>query len=267
MTVPKPPEKLITCDVLRENVMFIFKEFYDIEDSQNLVARYEVTKSLGKEENRIKLYDDILDDIANDFSIPIDKKDDLKKLLEKISTSYLILALMPHSNLFFDGYMDQLYEITKAAEKLRNILNSAGDDFADFISYMYIQENGISKAPRTRYFFHNLVECLNALISTPDELRQTMLGKTFKLGAKGRKRNESLYAWITHLYKFWGDDLSRTMKRDTSNIGGRKKFLEFLDACIEPLHPEIMSNNSDALDTTLKVIQKDIKRGENKPAF
>ena len=130
-----------------------------------------------------------------------------------------------------------------------------------------MKEDGKSDAPYARNFFFDLVERLNSLISTPEKLQHTMLGKAFRFGAKGRKRNEALYAWINHLYNFWHNDLNRSMSRDTLKIGGRKKFLEFLDVCIQPLHPSIMSNNCDTLDTTLKVIQKDIKRGEIRPVF
>ena len=138
---------------------------------------------------------------------------------------------------------------------------------ADFLSLLNVE------APKTdwnmprRQIFDDLSQRLDLLIAIPKQIPETVGGKAYKIGMSGRKPNEALYGWVRHLLEFWQNDLGRSMDRDVKKVSGRKQFLEFLDRCIQPLHPEIMQYNSDALDTMLKLIQADNKRGENRAIF
>ena len=268
MPPAKPPKPMISCKVLHRNMKLLFRESCDLPEGQTIQSDVKAVTELLQKGQFPNFYKTDIENIIHEFSIPALSQDVLESLLGQLSVLYLIFVLSPHYAASFEKYLKQLSDITKAATKLRNLLNAAGNDFADFLSLMDIadpQQEGGDIPPRQ--FFYDLVTNLNMLIEAPAQISRTNTGKALSIGAKGRKPNVALYGWVRHLLAFWENGLGRSMQRDAKAISGRKQFLEFLDRCIEPLHPEIMLHNSDALDTMLKTIQADNKRGENRAIF
>jgi len=248
-------------------MQLFFGDLIDLPKGQTIESDVKAVVELFNNENFPNLYKTEIHNIADEFKIVPESRDDLESLLTHLSVLYLIFIILPHSGPAFETYFKQLSEITRMAKKLRNLLNNAGNDFADFLSLLEVADPKKAGDIAPRQFFYDLVESLNLLIAAPMQISKTNVGKAYRIGAKGRKPNEALYAWISCLLEFWKNNLGRSLQRDATQLGGRKQFLEFIDRCIEPLHPDIMLHNSDALDTMLKSVQRDNKRGENKAIF
>ena len=267
MPSPKEPKPLIQCDTLRKNMELLFGDYNEPSHEPTIESNIKTALEHFQKVKFQNLYKTEIDNITEQFSISVQSKSALESLLVQLSLFYILFVLWPHSSAVFEKYFKQLSEITKAATKLRDILNSKGNDFADFLTLIESADPKQEGDIAPHKFLYDLVESLNQLIMLPTQISKTNMAKTFKIGAKGRKPNVALYGWISHLLEFWEQELGRSMQRDVTQLSGRKQFLEFLDRSIAPLHPDIMLHNSDALDTMLKTVQADHKHGENRAVF
>ena len=267
MPAIKNPAATIECKVLCKNQRLLFGDLIDLPKGQSIEFDLKSTVDLLNKGDFPKLYKTAIDDITQSFSIPACHKESLESVLTQTSVLYLIFVMLTHSRSAYDDILRQLSAITKAVKKLRHLLTAAGDDIADFLSLLETADFQAGGYLPRRQFHKDLLESLDHLIETPSLIPKTPAGKAFKIGSEGRKPNAALYGWISHLLQFWQNDLGRSLQRDNAKISGRKQFIEFIDLCMEPLHPAMMLHSSDALDTMLKTIQADNKRGENRAIF
>ena len=252
----------VSCETLFENLQ-LFKQDTDIGlDELNIEHMLRLANGLEKTLHSINIHSGSLPSIVEDFSISDETTPELEGLLKSASCTYLLLFSNNHSHRIFEKYMKRVDEISKVAKKLRDILNDGGNDFAHFLELINHYEEKPEDEPTAHKFLYDTVNMLNVLINIRTKLPHTNAGKSVLRKTRGRPKNQALNIWVYTLYQFWVNVLGRSMKRDPQGLGGRKKFLKFLDRCIEPLHPEMMSYNSDALDTALKELQKKLKRGE-----
>ncbi|MEP6342088.1 MAG: hypothetical protein ABJ275_02135 [Maricaulaceae bacterium] len=253
---------LVTCDVLRENLQNLLSGQEHEVDNTSIVGMINAANATIRNPNKVALYSTAVNGIYERFKIPQNEQANLKVVLETASQFYLYLSLKPYAPQAYEKYITQLNQIIRTAVKLRNQINSAGLDFADFLELVNYTETKDEGEPSAHDFLYDLVEKLRVIAAIKYKFNDTVFAKEIGYGVKGRPKHEAILLWVSALYNFWIQNLNRSMKRDKTGIGGRKKFLVFLDQCIEPLHPELMSYNSDALDTALKQVQKNIRHGE-----
>lgn len=253
---------VVSCDVLLENLKLMFPNSDNQLDNSTIENMIQATEGICRTLISMDIHRDSLPSIAADFIISDEDIEILKSGLRSANSLYLLFFASGQNLKLFDKYLKQVDEIAKTAKKLRDLLNSSGPDFANFLDLIDHYEDEVEGAPTANKFLYDAVEMLNDLIYLKTILPETHFGKAGLYKKQGRPRNQALNVWVEMLYLFWVNVLKRSMLRDAKGLSGRKKFLEFLDRCIEPLHPEMMSCNSDALDTALKELQKKIKRGE-----
>lgn len=208
--------------------------------------------------------------MCEDFSISENLQKQLATRLNYAANGYLFLYLAQNTTKGFNDWFLKMDKLAKTATKLEQQIIDLSEDDPDFfqmLSYINSYEQKEDNEPTVPDFFNGLVSQLRILKSLRYGINNSYMGKIFEFGVPGRKKNVALNYWIMMLYDIWSKVLGRNMKRDKLGISGRKRFIEFLEECITPLHPEIVANQDDPLErlnTALKAVQKNPEfYGEN----
>ena len=221
------------------------------------------------------IYDGYYEDLLERFSIRLTSPSDFKFFLEETASIYLKIYPVRSVSLFYKDHMEKIKRLAKYASLLQYEINNTNLDFYEFIDLTnyFVEEKN---EPTSHEFMNSVSESLQVLENLEDRVKKSEFGKRLKIGEPSAKKDQALKAWVSLHYEVWTKELGRTMKRDKTGIGGRKRFLEYLDYLMAPLNPEMCSHNIDlsevrenpitneTIDSVLKGIQKEIKlRGKN----
>ena len=73
---------------------------------------------------------------------------------------------------------------------------------------------------------------------------ETFVGTWFQYGASGPKENTALMNWLIGISELWVLELGKSLSYSTTPNDGRESFLRFAEVLIEPLHPDILTNDT-----------------------
>jgi len=266
-------DKIVTCETLRNNFELYRDKFGTLPKEAGFIN--DMNFMVSDPKNLVKsmeIYEVHISQIIESFSIPSQERSSFRNCLEEAANIYLLLFMYKFVGISFEGWLAQIDKLANSARKLENQITDlikTDPDFFQKLKFFNHFEEKHPNAPSVDDFFNNLLLQLRILKKLRFGVNSSNLGKAYGFGVASRKKNHALNNWISTLYKYWEDVLGRDMKRDKTGLSGRKRFLEFLAACIAPLHPEIISNFDDPLerlDTALKAHQKNLKvLGENVP--
>ncbi len=260
--------KVITCSVLAENCNKVFGRIDPkIKDASFLTVINHVGETADTILAPLNIYSCKLDKLCKDFQVVDPLRPRLGEILENSAHTYICLFGNNFVRLPYEGWLKQLHDLGKTAEKLQSQIPKGDANFYEMLSYFdHFEDESSEITPKD--FFNDVIHKLELIKALRYNVVNSKLGKFYGLNVASRKKNHALNTWIALMCNFWMEELGRDLNRDKTGIGGRKRFLEFMGACIEPLHPEILSDIGEPLgrlDTALKSVQKEIKlRVENK---
>lgn len=259
-------QELDICPVLKENHARIYgRTGLNISESSFLTTMNHFANSVETITKPINIYDGILDELCEKFHILEEHKEALRQELEQIAVLYIMLYSMRFLRPAFEGWLKQLDDLGKTAAKLQWQVPKYDVDFYEKLSFFDHFEEDQEDDVFPKDFFNDVIRKLEIIKNLKYNVINSNLGKHFGLNMPSRKKNHALNVWIAAMYNFWHCTLGRDFSRDSSGLGGRKRFLEFLEACIMPVHPEIVSdigNPLGRLDTALKGVQREVKLHE-----
>jgi len=253
----------VSCPVLRANIDLFFERHDPGNPDLGFIDF--INLFLANQKSFIEpltIYSEHVDTICNDYDIPVSSKPALEELLNQSAVLYLILHFQSFSAKPYRGWLDQIDKLGKTAAKLEKLIGDCEPVFFEKLAFFNHFEERDENEPTVSDFFNSLLEQLRILKKLKSNINESHLGKGFGLGKSSRRKNIELNFWIEALYLFWHNRLARNMKRDKTGLGGRKRFLDFMEACIIPLHPEIVADPyspQERLDTALKSFQSSLK--------
>lgn len=92
--------------------------------------------------------------------------------------------------------------------------------------------------------FADLEKELKFCTELSKHFQKTFLGGWLQFGMSGPKEHSALSYWIESLAGIWTHDLGRSISYSKDDNSGRENFLRFAEACMEPLHPDMLETDT-----------------------
>lgn len=262
--------------VLKENLRKLLSEMGIDECEHSPIRAFNASFANAINFPDLGIYDSSFDQLIENFSFSPTSSGGFKSTLEQVASIYLKIYPARMSSLFHKEHIERMKRLAKYANLLKSEINKVDQNFLEFLDLANHFEEKEEGEPTVYEFLNSTRDSLVVLENLETGVKNSNFGKMLGMGKPSKKQNIALKTWVHFHYEIWINGFGRTMERDKTGIGGRKRFLEYLDQLMAPLHPEMCSHNidlsevrenpitNDAMDSVLKVIQKEIKlRGKN----
>lgn len=262
-------ENAPNCVVFRSNIETVTKNF---------LSEINTAASSNKEPNFERNFTDLYSDKQKNIfdSHDISKEDKgISDSLEVNALTYLATAIAKNYGSHSSEVSTAFRKIEAASTKLLYLLKTlsiedsllvAGaftlSDMSDLNNHFHSGELDKDKAQShldTMFLkrFADLEKELKFCSELSKHFQKTFLGGWLQFGMSGPKEHSALSSWIDGLAGIWTHDLDRSISYSMDDNSGREQFLRFAEACMEPLHPDMLE--TDTIRNTFEKLRQNGK--------
>lgn len=186
-------------------------------------------------------YDEKFERLSEKYKFPKENLQSCKSLLELGAFSYLAENSKIYTKSFLKAVEQKITPLINQANKLKY--------YTDKLLELGEAIDIIFEEPSVIQLLEDTTQNLQQLSQIREQLRNSWIAETSKVGVKAPVGNPGLKPFIATSRALWTVQMNRNFTQTYDGINGRKQFLEFLIDCLEPLDPSL---KFDTVDNALK---------------
>lgn len=199
-------------------------------------------------------------EICLEHKIPKLSEVEIFSRIEEYGRMYLLFSILSAASKMINEDMERLREISRAADKLKNMLPDKDDPIYVFLQLLSFVESENPNADPVGVYLHQIDLALSELVSLPERIPANKGAKLLRVGAKAPKGHTNLHMWVEGLYSIWSQILERNFEYDgPKGISGKKRFINFAHDCLLPIHENCLHSQ---VTYTVRMFAEKLKTGD-----